>query len=92
MKITFETLSDLNDPRERVLVVEHFVQDLCRACGEDPADGAMMLLTSAALVAMKHGGVPKGEVLTVLMTALGHATDAAGHWWGEKYPAPALHS
>ena len=61
------------DPRDRVLAIEAATQAICEGVDQDPADCAMMLLTAAVHLTMKHTDKPIKDVAPVMASALGAA-------------------
>jgi hypothetical protein len=79
-----------NDPRARVMAIESCTRAICKASGEDPADGIMMLLTAAAHLHSQYSGKPISESVMGLASALGHATVAAEGFFTLRQATPTV--
>jgi hypothetical protein len=75
VEVTVKGTVPLN-PRARVLAMEAAAEAICREIDEDPAEGAMMLLTAAVHVAMRHARDPS-DIENIMADALGNAIIAA---------------
>jgi hypothetical protein len=78
-------------PKNQVEAVEYVARSLCIATGKDPAEGVMMLLTAACVMARKHSNVSDDEFIEGMAKSLGSAAAAAAGFMGKpaKIPAPA---
>jgi hypothetical protein len=71
---------DLKEPRSRVRAIAAVARMICEEIGEDSADGAtMMLLTAAAWIVLDHA-TDKTKAPDILADALGNAIIAAKDW------------
>ncbi|MEM8970938.1 MAG: hypothetical protein AAGD43_02585 [Pseudomonadota bacterium] len=66
-----------DDPRRPVLEIEKRVRELCLESGADPAEGIVLLLTSAAHMADTYMKGPPSQWAPILGETLGTAIVAA---------------
>lgn len=79
-----EIRANLKEPQGRVLAVEQAAQAICELAGVGPDDGAMMCMTAAVHIAMRHSGKTAEDLLDNLAEVLGCAVVVADAFFPAK--------
>lgn len=74
--IIHETLKK-DDPRPSIRALESAVRAICTTLEQDQADAVMLLMTTAAHIAITHESGTRDQTIMALARCLGYATVSA---------------